>query len=984
MGPWTNALIFPEGPRAAGPQRTEKRMHTAQRAKQRAARPCAAALALLAAAAAPAAARAEDGGTIVATKTLPNGMEVIVEESHGAPVVAVQMWVRVGSADEAEEDAGLAHVLEHMLFKGTKRRGVGGIAKEIDALGGDINAYTSYDQTVYHVVVASRYAERGLDIIGDATLNSTLDAGELARETRVVLEELYRTLDSPASRSWNQLMATAYGVHPYRRPIIGYAKTIEAMTREQLAAFYKRWYVPNNMTLVIAGDVRAGEMIEAAEKMFAPYPMGPDPHRGLPREPEQTAPRFAEGAAPIRNTLLKAGFHIPGLGQEDSYALDVLSVILGSGKSSRLYRRVKDEQGLARSASAYALTPKWPGLFTLAATVDGADPARTTEAMLAETYRLRREPPTAEEVRKAQRNLEADFVFARETAQGRAQSLGSSAVTAGDLEFERRYLERVRAVTPEEVVRVARKYLAHANLSMSLLQPKDKEKPVTEAALRAAAQRAWDAARAAEAKTGAPSARAQEAAPGDAAGRAPAQRRLDAPAEAERAPERAPAAVAAAPSADRARVRALPGGGRLIVRRTSGAPTFAMSAAFLGGVRYEKPSEEGLANMAAQMLTRGTARRSAREIAEEAERMAGQMAGFSGYNTFGLEAHFLARDFDAALDLFADALTASAFPPEEFEKVRADVLTDIKTREDNPSHVAMNLAREGLYGGDVHPYGREVHGTAETVGALTPEDAARYVRAYAKSSNLVMAVVGDLDPEEVFAKARRALAPLMTEEPVPAPEIAPPAFPRKPRLQEARLDKEQTHIVIAYPGVRFGSPDRYALGVLSSAMRGMGGRLFLQLRDRQSLAYVVSAQNLSGVDPGMFYFYMASSPEKEGEALAGLMDQIAAIREEPMGAEELARAKTSAVGGYEIDLQSNLSQARDAAFNEIYGLGHDEFRRFAARTEAVTAEEVLAAARAYLDPERVVKTIVRGKAGPARGAPTPEAAPEPDPAAAGE
>lgn len=907
----------------------------------------------------PMAAGAQESGTNVMQRTLSNGLTVVVEESHAAPVVAVQMWVNVGSGEEDDADAGLAHVLEHMLFKGTARRGVGEIARELEAVGGYVNAYTSNDVTVYHTVVASRFLDLGLDVIGDAVLNSSLDADELQRETKVVLEELSRSLDSPARRSWNQLMAAAYTTHPYRRPIIGYANIIEAMTREQLVRFYKHWYVPNNMTLVVAGDVSAPEVIAKADKLFSSYERRPDPHRSVPAEPAQTEMRTVSERAAIQNTQLQLGWHIPRLRDEDTYALDVLSIVLGQGRSSRLYQTVKEDQKLVRSVSSYALTPKWPGIFTISAALDDGDIPATVEAILAQVERLRSQPPSAEEVAKAQRNLEVDFIYSRETAEGRARRLGHSVVLAGDIDFERRYIERVRAVTPEDVVAAARKYLTPSGLTVSVLAS-DKKPAVTDAELREAAGKGWEDKAATPVVT-------------SAGGKAHAR----VSSVSTQASDGGPAGPV---GMDRAALYPLPGGARLIVRRNPEVPTVAIHAAFRGGLRFEPPADQGLSRAVATMLTRGTETRTARELAASIEDLAGDLSGYSGYNTFGVQGSFLAQDFDAGLALLADVLLHSTFPESELAKVRDDMRTDLRSRADSPSHMAFLEVRRGLYGDGVHPYGRDIFGTAESISGLTSEKLKNYLNSYAVAPNLVLAIVGDVDPAEVVAKVKRALAPMLVERPFTPPPVPPVPDFHGPKVREKSLPKEQSQLALAYPAVSLDSPDRFPLTVLSSAMSGQGGRLFLDLRDKRSLAYVVTSQLNTGVDPGFFFFYIASAPEKTDAAIDGLNEQIDRLIRDGITPEELGRAQNVQVGGYEIGLQANGSQASDMALNEINGLGYDEAARYPRRIYQVTRDDVLAAARKYLRADRALTVLIRGTKGDgSEGADTGAGEPPVDP-----
>jgi len=287
---------------------------------------------------------------------------------HDAPVVALQAWVDVGSADETEAIAGIAHLHEHMLFKGTARRGVGEIARAVEAAGGEVNAWTSFDQTAYHLVLASSELALGLDILADALRDSSFDAVELAKESEVVVEEIKRAEDSPARRIGNATFALAYDKHPYRRPVLGTEASVRALSREQILAFYHRHYRPERTTLVVTGDVRATDLTQAVMRAFGSWPQGD----GCVREERLAEPGHSEARVrvlrePVKEARLSLAWHIPGLKHADTAALDALSVLLGHGDSSRLFVETRRRRELVNDVQAYAYTPRDPGLFTVGA-----------------------------------------------------------------------------------------------------------------------------------------------------------------------------------------------------------------------------------------------------------------------------------------------------------------------------------------------------------------------------------------------------------------------------------------------------------------------------------------------------------------------------------------------------------------------------------------------------------------------------------------
>ncbi|NNG46938.1 MAG: insulinase family protein, partial [Deltaproteobacteria bacterium] len=348
--------------------------------------------------------------------TLGNGLTVVIRENHSSPVVAVQVWVKAGSVTEPEDRAGMSHILEHMAFKGTKRRGPGQIAREVEALGGQINAYTSFDQTVYLITISGRFLENALDILADTIGNSVFDADELAREKEVVLEELRMNEDNPGRMNSKALFREAYRTHPYGRPVIGYDETIRKTTRDDLVAYFSRFYYPGNMVLVIAGDVDPGKARPLIEKAFLPLKTHAVPPAGAPAEPPQEKTRVKIQERNAKRAYLDIGFHGPSMRDGDVFSFDLLSMILGSGQTSRLYHEVKDTRGLVDSVTAYAYTPKDEGVLIVSAT-GAADKAKEAlQEILLQTFRLAAEPPKGQELVRAKTSIESDFVYSLESA----------------------------------------------------------------------------------------------------------------------------------------------------------------------------------------------------------------------------------------------------------------------------------------------------------------------------------------------------------------------------------------------------------------------------------------------------------------------------------------------------------------------------------------------------------------------------------------
>lgn len=843
---------------------------------------------------------------------LANGMTVLLDENHSSPVVAVNVLVKVGSACEEEGEHGLAHVHEHMVFKGTKRRGVGEIARIIEGDGGDINAYTSYDQTVYYVEIASRFLDTALDVLSDAMENATFDPQELSKELEVIVEEIRRGEDSPTRKLSELLFKEAFTVHPYKNPIIGTKESVRSFNRDKVLSFYKKWYAPSNMVLVVVGDFNTQDVMPKIEKTFGAIRGRSVPTCTIPAEPPQEGTRAFVATRDVHEGYFALGFHTAHAMSEDTPVLDVIASILGGGNSSRLYRRVKEEAGLVNNIYAYSYTPKYAGLFVIGGSLDPGKVSGGIPEVIRQTYLLRSEPVTQSELQRAKVNIESESIYAKETMNGQAEKLGYFEAIAGDYRYEQTYLERVRSVTPEDIVRVANKYFRDENLTIGVLFPKEQSGVTKEDILRLVREGS----------------------------------------------SQAPVG-AAAPEGLRQHKETrvvLENGIRVIVKEGHAVPIFAARAAFLGGLRYETEETNGLSNFLSEMLTRGTKRRTSEDIAREIESIAGSLDGYSGRNSFGVTLEALSGNFDEAMEIFSDVILNSTFPDEEIERARKDILSAINIENDNLLKSTVNLFLATLYKG--HPYRFRTLGTKENVSRFKRDDLVNFYKRLVKPENMVIAVVGDVETDEVIKTVKRLFGGMQkgTFSPARLEEEPKPDKIRTASL--TRRDKEQTHIILGFLAPSVADPDLYPMEVLNSILSGQGGRLFLELRDRQSLAYSVASFYTPGLETGFMGVYIGTAPQKREEAIEGIKAQLKALLDNGVTDEEVARAQNYLVGSFEIGLQKNSAQTARLAFDELYGLGWDDYKRYAERIYAVRKEDVLRVARRYIDLERYVLAVL--------------------------
>jgi zinc protease len=643
----------------------------------------------------------------VKTTTLENGLTVIVREDHSAPVVSAQAWAMTGSIHEGKWlGAGMSHVLEHMLFKGTTTRGAGRIDQEVQDAGGYMNAYTSFDRTVYYIDVPNTGAKVAIDVLCDIMQNATLPAEEMAKEKQVILREMDMNQDEPGRRSSRRLFETAYTRSPNRFTIIGYPDIFNELRQEDIFGYYRERYAPNNVFFVVVGDVNSDEVVAQIREAYAKSKARAMPPMVLPEEPKQTAPRDTVEEAPIELGHVHISWHIPELRHPDVPILDVLAAVLGSGRSSRLYQELREKKGLVNSVDAWTYSPGNPGLMGISALVDADKFVAARDAALAEVDRVKEKSVSAQEVSKAVKQFVSATLATRKTMQGQGQDLGGSWLAANDLNFSERYLAAVKRVRPADLQRVAREYLTAQNRTLYALLPNGTSPKQTEAGSESADE--------------------------------PIQK------------------------------FELPNGLRVLVKESHRLPFVQFRTLFKGGVLAETAATNGLTQLTGKMLLKGTKTRAAEEIAREIESVGGSLDSFGGNNSFGVSAEVLSGDFATGLGLVADVLLNPVFPDAALERERQVQLAGIKAQKDQLLKSAGNNMRRELFGNT--GYGLDASGNEESVARLQVPDLREFHRRFAVPNNCVLAIYGDVKAaavnkavEKVFGKWKvgaKALAEL--------------------------------------------------------------------------------------------------------------------------------------------------------------------------------------------------------------------------------
>lgn len=852
---------------------------------------------------------------------LRNGLRALLLPDSSAPVAAVVTRVNAGYFDETDDVVGIAHVLEHMFFKGTQRRGVGDIAKETKSSGGYLNAHTIYDNTTYYAVLPASGLRAGLEIQADAYANSVIDAGELARELEVIIQEAKRKSDNPSAVATETTYELLHDTHRIRRWRIGREAGLRTLGRDQLLRFYENFYKPSNTILAVAGDFDTAEIADEIERLYGHLEAG-DPERNPgPGETRSTGFRYRELAGDIAQSQTVIGWRTPNSRHIDTPALDVAASVLGSGRASRLYRAVR-ERKLASSISAYNYTPTELGVFIVHLEGDADTAVEAARTAWQEISRLREAGPSEIELQRVKNVFASRWMRRLESMEGKANYLAEWE-GLGDWRLGSDYFQQVMGTAREEVRAAASKYLQPDDASLLIYRP--------------------------------------VAAPAVATDGAGMRSLLDAHVVPELPPPLSAnvsvvAWSGASKEASEAGVqvfRSRAGIPILVKKRPS--PIVHMEIQALGGSSRETMDIAGITNLAARTTVKGTQSFSSEQIASLAEEMGGSIGVSVGRDSVSWSFSVPANFFDKAFNLLAEVVLHPTLTDAAIVTERHAALSNIALLRDDMYSYPVRLATLAAFAG--HPYGIPVSGTEESVRAIDADTVRRWYADAMLNAEWTVGIVGDIDAGLAAGVVSGALAELRQGNSGKIPPLTWPAL--NVSTVETR-DKAQTALALAFHGASRNDSDRYVAAMIATVASGLGGRFFEELRDRKSLAYTVHAFNSAHPAGGMFLSYIATSPEKEDAAREGLLAQFELLTRSLVNDDELERAKRYAIGTHAIAQESGGHVLSEILSAYTFGKGLAELEEFESCVQEVTAEQMRNFARKNFDPSRRVEGIVRG------------------------
>ncbi len=874
---------------------------------------------------------------------LDNGLDVVTLEDFSCPIVTVQVWYHVGSKDEDPNRQGFAHMFEHMMFRGTDHLGPKDHFELIRKTGGTNNADTSFDRTRYYQTLPANQLDLALWLEAERMAFLAVNQENFDTERQVVEEELRMYRNQPYGTLADQMLNELFKVHPYRWLVSGRISHLRAAHVQELRDFWMKYYLPNNATLIIVGAVKHEDAQAKAREYFGWISRGPEPPRVTAREPMPTAPReieIKEDNAPT--PLVGLLYHGVPASHPDAIALNLLTTILGGGESSRLYRDLVAESQTAAIAMAGAFSLEQAGIVAAGAALPplGGESADAVQSTIAEHVdRVRNELVSERELTKAKNQMLKGVILPQLTVESKAMALGNTVIDYGDAAAVNEQLDRIRAVTREDLQRVAREYLAPDRV------------------LRASVPRAGMMGLGSLFGGGGKSPYQQE-------GRVTAEPEEEAPPPGRPGVVRPDSYPATPPVAD-ARLdfdssinrveHKLPNGLKIMVVENHEVPyVTAMLGSLNGAWTEEKP---GTASMALSMLTKGTEAHDEATLAEELETYAISLSGNAGMDTASIELGCLTEQIERGVDFMAEIVLTPTFPEEEFKKLVNQARTGMTIQETQPEYMADRELRRLLWGD--HPYSRTPEGELKDLDHLRVSDLRNWWEANARPEDSVLIFSGDIAPKHAIALAEKAFSSWVAKAPKPELTLAP--FPQQEARHIYLVDRpgKQAQIRVAQLGITRNHPHYFVSRVVNGYFGGsFGSRLMDSLRVEKGLTYGVGGGYRAYRFGGRFIVSTFSKNQSTAEAVQAIFDEIERLRAEQPTEDEIGTFRSYALGSFAAERETPQQVAGNLWLLEYAGLSDDYFQRLLDGISATSAEDCLELAKATLDPDKMIVVVV--------------------------
>ncbi len=834
---------------------------------------------------------------------LDNGQNVIIQEIHDNPIVIIDTWIKTGSINETDENNGVAHFLEHLFFKGTSKHPLNEFDQILESKGAVTNAATSKDFTHYYILIPSQYFELALDLHSDMLLNPLIPRKELEKERKVVIEEISKNNDNPTTILYKNLIKGFYKDHPYKRDVIGTKEVIESISREQILDFYNTWYTPQNMTTIVVGDINTQTALSLLKEKFN-KPVDTTKKHHIEYKLDKKPSNQIENKTDFN---VETGYILIGfkgchpMANKDSYALDILATILGDGKSSRLYKNIKEQKQLVHSISANHSSMRDDSLFYISANYTTEDIERLKSAIFDEVEKLSKNEISLEEIQKAKNIIERDTYYSRESVSNIASAIGYTVTLTNDVSYYKNYLDNINKVTPEDLKRAAKNYLDIDSAVISVVLPSNKDKPQ----LQPKEKKDFNAK--------------------------------------------------IINKNENTTKYELENGAILVITQNPSNDIIAIEMASKGGNNLEKIA--GVATITADVMLKGTNKYKHQELSQLLEENGIRLVPNAKGDSFSIITKFTKNEKDLALDILKEVTNKASLDAYDVEKVKTDKLNSIKTQKNIPNNVAFDEFKTALWQGTA--YGNTGKILERTIPNIQRDDIVEFYNNLFPAENVVISINGNVDNQEYinyFSEILKNSGKQKINLSTYKSQFKPLTTNKNIKVSK---DIQASWLLLGWltDGVT-NQKDWATLQVIDSMLgSGMSSRLFVQLRENQGLAYAVGSSFSANVNKGVFALYIATNPENATIAKKGMLNEIEKLKKEFVTEKELSEAKDKLLGNFVLSMETNLDKASIVNNLEITGRNYNFIEEYPTLINEVTLQDIIKTANKYFNAPYVF-TIV--------------------------
>lgn len=834
---------------------------------------------------------------------LDNGQTVIIKEVRSNPIVTVDTWVRTGSINETDKNNGVSHFLEHLFFKGTTNLAPGEFDKILESKGAITNAATSKDFTHYYITIPSNYFDLAMELHADMLLNPLVPRKELEKERKVVIEEISKDETNPRNVLYENLVSMLYNKHPYKRKVIGTREIISNIPRDEILEYYNQFYVPANMVTVIVGDVDTEKALELVKKGFNKE------NKKVNSQTFEIEKPLTKQARKVANLSAQSGYMMIGfrgvkITNNDSYALDVLSTILGDGRSSVFYKNIKDKKQLAYSIGASNAGFRDDGIFYISANFVPENLEKLEASIFEEITNVQKNGVTKEQVDLAKNILERDTNYARESVSNIAQEIGYTMVTANDIKVYENYVDNIKKVSAEDVKRVANKYLGKDKSAVSIVLP-EKTNEVEISVVK------------------------------------------------EKNSFLPPVLVS---ENSQTKKYKLSNGAEILVTPNDVNEIIAISIYAKGGTFLDKIP--GTSALTADVMMKGTRKYSSLQLARELEDSGIKIAPSVRADAFMVDVLTTKPQYEKTMELLNEVLNEATFDDYEIEKSVSEKLNRIKRDRDIPLQVGLENYKSLIFEGSPYSYTNKIF--EKTYPKITHQDLVDYYEKIFAPQNVVISVNGNVDTEQVAKDFTKIFANKKGEKFDYKMHENLIGRLTSPKSIDAIMPETKTDwIFIAWQVAGLQEKKDYAtLQVIDSMLgTGMSSRLFKNLRDQEGLAYQLGSGYGPNMMKGIFVVYIGTNPENLDKAQNGLLKEVYRLRTEFVGSKELQEAKDKLIGNYIISQETNLEKASTLGWFETTGRGYDFKDEYIQLINSVTESDIVEVANKYFTNNYVTSIV---------------------------